>query len=179
MIISHFARLNSIFWIKGFIKLSEWQRRKERGKREIVGGEKKLRKGILRYLVWLYYELILLVLRKFNYTQDSTCLCVCVCVFLGSGNTIVCEDRLLLPQHPPRRHQTELRPEWQSECRFHVNDQRAWWLCVPTTKGFTVPMMSGERELSGRAREKKGGSSRQGLCRNERRSEGGRERRGN
>lgn len=80
MIISHFARLNSIFWIKGFIKLSEWQRRKERGKREIVGGEKKLRKGILRYLVWLYYELILLVLRKFNYTQDSTCLCVCVCV---------------------------------------------------------------------------------------------------
>lgn len=51
-----------------------------------VGGG--LMKGILRYLVWLYNELFLLVLWKFNYTQDNTCLdvCafVCVCVFLGS-----------------------------------------------------------------------------------------------
>lgn len=82
MIISHFARLNSIFSIKGFMKLSERQRRKEKGKREVVGGEKTLGKGILRYLVWLYYELFLLLLRKFNYTQDSTCMNVCVCVCL-------------------------------------------------------------------------------------------------
>lgn len=63
---------------------------------------------------------------------------------------------MLLPQYPLSRQQTELRPEWQSECRFHANDQRAPWLCAPTTKGFTVPMMCGERELRGRAREKKG-----------------------
>lgn len=55
------------------------------------------------------------------------------------------------------RHQTDLHPEWQSECRFPSNDQRAPWLCAPTTKGFTVPMMSGEREFGGRAGEKKGG----------------------
>ncbi len=89
-------------------------------------------------------------------TLACVCVCVCVCVFLGSRNMIVCESRVLLPQHPPSRHQTELRPEWQSECRFHANDQRAPWLCAPTTKGFTVPMMSEERELRGRAREKKG-----------------------
>lgn len=78
---------------------------------------------------------------------------MCVCVCLESGNMIVCENRVPLPQHPQSRHQTELRPE----CRFTANDQRAPWLCAPTTKGFTVPMMSGERELRGRAREKKGG----------------------
>lgn len=81
-----------------------------------------------------------------------------------------------LPQHPAHRHQTELRPEWQSECWFHANDQRARWLCAPTTEGFTVPMMRGERELSGRAGEKKGGRGRQGLCKNE--SQGGEERKG-
>lgn len=93
--------------------------------------------------------------------------------FSGKRAPVVREGQVLLPQHPRRRHQTELRPEWQSECRFHASDQRARWLCAPTTKGFTVPMMSGERELSGRAGEKKGGSGRQGLWRNER-SGGGR-----
>lgn len=107
-------------------------------------------------LGWLYYELNLLVLRKFHYTEDNICLNVC---FWEA-------DRVLLPQHPACKHQTDLHPEWQSECRFHVNDQRARWLWVPTTEGFTVPVMSRERELNGQAGEKKGRSSRQGLCRN-------------
>lgn len=109
MIISHFARLNSIFWIKGFIKLSEWQRRKERGKREIVGGEKKLRKGILRYLVWLYYELILWVLRKFNYTQDSTCLCVCVCFWEAGTRLCVRTDCSSLSIHRADTRQSSVQ----------------------------------------------------------------------
>lgn len=84
MIISHFTRLNSIFWIKGSIKHSEWMAEEKREeKRRLCVGGKKLMKGILRYVVWLCYELILLVLRKFNYTQDNTCLNVWVWVFLG------------------------------------------------------------------------------------------------
>lgn len=108
MIISHFARLSSIFWIKGSIKHSEWmaeEKRKRRG-RDCGWGE-KLMKGVLRYLVWLYYELILLVLRKFNYTQDNTCLNVCVCVFLESMGAWLCVRR----ERPPPSAHSEQTPD--------------------------------------------------------------------
>lgn len=85
----------------------------------------------------------------------------CGC-FWESRNVIVCENSVLLPQHPASRHQTELRPEWQSECRFHVNDQRAPWLCAPTTKGFTVPHDErGERIKRMGIREERGWDGRE------------------
>lgn len=52
-----------------------------------------------------------------------------------------------------------------------MNDQRARWLCAPTTEGFTVPMMSGERELSGRAGEKKGEEADKGYAKMKAREE--------
>lgn len=104
------------------------------------------------------YELILFVLGKLNYAQDKTglnvcvnkCVRVCVCVPFFRKMGTSCARGPSSPLSASTRHQTELRPGWQSECRFHASDQRARWLCAPTTRGFTVPMMSGERELSGR-----------------------------
>ncbi len=142
----------------------EKKERREREREKNCGLGEKLMKGILRYLVWFYNELILLVLGKFNYTQDNTCLnvsvnCMCVWVCFQGVETRVCVRTKCssLSIHRADAEQTELRPEWQSECRFHANDQRALWLCAPTTKGFTVPMMSKERELRGRAGENKKG----------------------
>lgn len=98
MIISHFTRLNSIFWIKGFIKHSVWMA-EEKGKiKDIVGGERISWRANLQYLAWLYHELILIGPAEFNYTQDGICLNVCV--FLGSENPIVYENWTLLPQNP-------------------------------------------------------------------------------
>lgn len=63
--------------------MAEEKREEREREREKTGwGGEKLMKGIVIYLVWLYYELILLVFRKFNYTQDNTCLNVWLRVIL-------------------------------------------------------------------------------------------------
>lgn len=77
MIISHFARLNSIFWMKDFMKHSRPRGTKKKGKRKERKGS--FRKSVLSHMVCLCCELILLVFRKFNYAQDKTRLDVCVC----------------------------------------------------------------------------------------------------
>lgn len=69
------------------------------------------------------------------------------------GIETVWEPRVLHPQDSASRQQTEICPEWQSECQFPAYDQRALWLCTATTRGFTVPTKSEERELRGQARE--------------------------
>lgn len=161
MIISHFARLNSIFWIKNWVSCSEWMTEEKKERERDCRWKEIAQIKHFQTLGLVVLSTISLIFRKFNYTEDNTCLNLCLCISGGPR----------LPQHPAHRHQTELCPEWQTERWFHTNDQRAWWLCAPTTEGFTVPMMRGERELSGRAAEKKGGRGRKGLCKMKAREE--------
>lgn len=94
MIISHFTRLNSIFWIRGAIKHSGWMAEEKRKKRvgEVAKRRKVFMKGILRYLVYVLWSHFV-VPWKFNYRQHNTRLDVSVCVYESiSGKRMECSS---------------------------------------------------------------------------------------
>ncbi|KAG7486890.1 hypothetical protein JOB18_041471 [Solea senegalensis] len=113
----------------------------------VNGGEEKKAKGgsdCQKDKELMCHEVIVVVFRKFNYSQDNEC----------RNTSVRGGSSLGIHRADTRRNSVHNNRQNVSS---PANDQRALWLCASTTKGCTVPMMSGERELRGQAREKKRG----------------------